>query len=312
MALISLIIPVFNEQASIPALLERLDAVAATMPGDAFEIVMVNDGSSDATLECLLAARARHPGLVVVDLARNFGKEAAITAGIDCARGDAVIPMDGDLQHPPELIPALVAKWREGFEVVLAQRASRETDGAFQRLAARWFYALIRKISDTPIPGDIGDFRLMDRVVADAIVQMRETRRFMKGLFAWVGFRTTTITFTVAPRHAGKSRFNFWKRWNFALEGLTSFTTIPIRVWTYVGMAIAALSIVYGIYETIRTLLFGVDVPGYASLMTVLLFSCGIQLIGLGLIGEYVGRIFIESKRRPVYIVRRTYRRDAE
>jgi glycosyltransferase involved in cell wall biosynthesis len=286
--------------------------VISSNADDTFEVIVVNDGSTDATLERLLEAQKRFGYLVIIDFARNFGKEAAITAGLDRAKGDAIIPMDGDLQHPPELIPTLVAKWREGYEVVLAQRENRETDGEIQRLASRWFYGLIRNISTTPIPSDVGDFRLIDRMVADALIRMRETHRFMKGLFAWVGFRTTTITFVVAPRPVGQSQFNFWKRWNFALEGITSFSTVPIRIWTYIGSAIATLSIVYGIYETVKTILYGVDVPGYASLMTILLFSCGIQLIGLGLIGEYVGRIFIESKQRPVYIVRRTYRNDQE
>jgi glycosyltransferase involved in cell wall biosynthesis len=240
-------------------------------------------------------------------LSRNFGKEAALTAGIDAARGDAVIPIDADLQDSPELIVRLVEEWKRGFEVVLAKRADRRADSFAKRLTALLFYKVHNSISEPVIPENVGDFRLMDRKVVDAIKQLPERRRFMKGIFAWVGFRSTTIEYVRDPRIAGASRFSAWKLWNLALEGITSFSTAPLRIWTYLGLAVASLAFVYAGFIVMRTVIHGIDVPGYASLLAITLFLGGIQLIGLGVLGEYLGRVYSEAKQRPIYIVRDSY-----
>jgi glycosyltransferase involved in cell wall biosynthesis len=244
----------------------------------------------------------------VIDLSRNFGKEAALTAGLDAARGDAVIPIDVDLQDNPALITKLVEEWKRGFEVVLAKRADRRTDSFAKRLTAFLFYRLHNSISSEPVlPENVGDFRLMDRKVVEAIKQLPERRRFMKGIFAWVGFRSTTVEYVRDSRFVGKSRFTGWKLWNFALEGITSFSTAPLRIWTYLGLAVASLAFVYAGFIIMRTVIHGIDVPGYASLLAVTLFLGGIQLIGLGVLGEYLGRVYSEAKQRPIYIVRESY-----
>lgn len=301
--MISIVCPFFNEDQSVGALFSRL-IPALDRLGESYEVVCVNDGSRDGTLEALLAMRAMRPHVRVIDLSRNFGKEAALTAGIDAARGDAVIPIDADLQDTPEVIVRLVQEWKRGFEVVLAKRADRRADSLAKRLTARLFYKVHNAISEPEIPENVGDFRLMDRKVVDAIKRLPERRRFMKGLFAWVGFRSTTIEYVRDARVAGQSRFSAWKLWNLALEGLTSFSTAPLRVWTYVGLAVASLAFVYAAFIIMRTVIHGVDVPGYASLLAVTLFLGGIQLIGLGVLGEYLGRVYSEAKQRPIYIVR--------
>jgi polyisoprenyl-phosphate glycosyltransferase len=302
--LISIVVPFHNEAAGVADFFSRLASVEAGLPAYRFEIVAVNDGSRDRTWQELLAARVRHGNVRLVDFSRNFGKEAALTAGLDRASGLAVIPIDGDLQHPPELIATMLAQWENGAEVVLARRNDRVTDGRLQKFSANFFYRLHNKISDIDIPPDVGDFRLMDRKVVAAVRQMPETRRFMKGLFAWVGFRTVTVTYDVAARSQGTSSFNFWKLWNFALEGITSFSTAPLRIWTYLGAGASGCALLYAISIMIKTMIYGIDVPGYASIMVASLFLGGIQLIGIGVLGEYVGRIYNEVKRRPVYIVR--------
>ncbi|AQG99678.1 bactoprenol glucosyl transferase [Burkholderia sp. KK1] len=275
-----------------------------------YEIVCVNDGSTDSTLDQLLEASARDSRIRVIDLSRNFGKEAALTAGIDAAAGDAVIPFDADLQDPPEVIPLLVRRWREGFDVVLARRADRQSDSYLKRSTAALFYRIHNAISDIAIVENAGDFRLMSRQVVDALKQLLENRRFMKGLFAWVGFRTTEVVYERRPRAGGHSKFSGWGLWNLALEGLTGFGTLPLRVWTYLGGATASFAIMYAAYLLVRTLVRGVDVPGYASIITAVLFLGGMQLMSIGMIGEYVGRTYMEAKRRPVYIVRKTYQHD--
>ena len=302
---ISLVSPFYNEEKGVQAFFNRINEVFASL-ADRYdlEVIAINDGSRDQTFEELVKAKANNDYLTVVDLSRNFGKEAAISAGLDFATGDAVIPIDSDLQHPPEVIIELIEKWEEGAEVVLAKRVDRETDRPIQKLTANYFYKLHNRISDIDIPADVGDFRLMDRKVVEALKTLPETRRFMKGLFAWVGFRTTMVEYKVAPREHGTTSFNTWKLWNFALEGITSFSSAPLRVWTYLGCAVSALSFVYAAYLLIKTLFFGADTPGYASIMITVLFASGVQLIGIGVLGEYVGRIFAESKKRPVYIVR--------
>lgn len=302
---ISLVSPFYNEEKGVQAFFNRINEVFAPLAERyELEVIAINDGSRDQTYDELVKAKVNNDYLTVVDLSRNFGKEAAISAGLDFATGDAVIPIDSDLQHPPEVIIELIEKWEEGAEVVLAKRVDRETDRPIQKLTANYFYKLHNRISDIDIPADVGDFRLMDRKVVEALKTLPETRRFMKGLFAWVGFRTTTVEYKVAPREHGTTSFNTWKLWNFALEGITSFSSAPLRVWTYLGCAVSALSFVYAAYLLIKTMFFGADTPGYASLMITVLFASGVQLIGIGVLGEYVGRIFAESKKRPVYIVR--------
>ena len=309
--LVSLVVPFYNEADGIETFFREVTPILERIPGIDYEIVCVNDGSADSTLERLLAVCAGNPRVRVVDLSRNFGKEAALTAGIDEAQGAAVIPFDADLQDPPEAIARLVQRWREGFDVVLAKRAERNTDTYMKRGTAALFYRVHNAISETTIPENAGDFRLMSRQVVDALKQLPENRRFMKGLFSWVGFRTAQIEYERQPRTAGETKFSAWKLWNFALEGLTSFGTWPLRVWTYIGGGTALFAIAYAIYLALRTMIRGVDVPGYASIITAVLFLGGTQLIGIGVIGEYIGRIYMESKRRPVYIVRRVYRQGA-
>ena len=308
-SLISLVIPCYNEGLAVENLFLRITPVLTALGEFDFEIVCVNDGSTDDTLVKLLALVEQDPRLVILDLSRNFGKEAALTAGLDQAMGDAIIPIDADLQDPPELIPRLIEQWRKGYEVVLAKRANRDSDSYLKRNTARLFYRMHNALSDLHLPENVGDFRLIDRQVLDALKQLPENRRFMKGLFAWVGYKTTTVEYTRVPRLDGISKFSGWKLWNFALEGITSFSTIPLRCWTYCGTVISLLAFIYGLVTIIKTLIRGIDMPGYASLLTVMLFLGGIQLIGIGVLGEYMGRIYLKTKGRPIYLSRRQYRR---
>jgi glycosyltransferase involved in cell wall biosynthesis len=310
--LISLVIPFHNEEDVVDQLFCRVIPVLSDIPHSDYEVVCVNDGSSDLTLDRLLAYSKSNRRIKVVDLSRNFGKEAAITAGIDRARGDAVIPFDADLQDPPEAIRRLVDKWREGFDVVIAQRCGRATDTYAKRSTASIFYRVHNAISEIKIPENAGDFRLLSRSAVEALRQLPENRRFMKGLFAWIGFKTAQIEYLREPRLVGKTKFSGWRLWNLALEGITSFSTLPLRVWTYVGGVTSLCAFGYAVYLILRTQLRGVDVPGYASIITAILFLGGVQLIGIGVIGEYVGRIYIESKRRPIYIVRKVYNSEVE
>lgn len=305
--LLSLVVPFYNEGEALHAFFGRVVPILESIAGTRFEIVCVNDGSADDTLVKLVAVARRDARVRVIDLTRNFGKEAALTAGIDEAMGDAVIPIDADLQDPPELIPTLVQRWRQGAEVVLAQRASRTTDSFLKRATAAAYYRVHNCLSDLKIPENVGDFRLMDRSVVNALKQLPERHRFMKGLFAWVGFNTVIVQYERERRSAGESKFSGWRLWNLALEGITSFSSVPLRSWTYLGTFIAMLAFFYGMYIVIRTLALGVDVPGYASVLSLLLFFGGVQLIGLGVVGEYIGRIYDESKGRPIYLVKRRY-----
>ncbi len=304
--LISLVVPVFNEADAAGLFVA---AVSKALPKSAFdlEIVFVNDGSRDATLPVITALAQKDPRIVVLNLSRNFGKEAALTAGIEHAGGDVIVPMDVDLQDPPDVVPLMIEKWREGFDVVVGARASRRSDGAMKRLSASWFYRVFNAVAHQQIPADVGDFRLMDRAVAEAMMRLGERNRFMKGLFAWTGFSTAIVDYARAPRAAGQTSWNYWKLWNFALDGIISFSTAPLRVWTYVGLLVALGAIVYAGVITVRTLLFGIDVPGYASIMVVMLLLGAIQLISIGVIGEYVGRLFIETKQRPLYVLAGIY-----
>lgn len=303
---VSLVVPCYNEQENIEPFIKKVDEIFSHT-NYSLEVIAVNDGSQDLTLLNLIGLQKIYPFIKIVDFSRNFGKEAALSAGLQYTTGDAVVPIDADLQHPPELILEMLHLWEEGYEVVLAKRTSRETDSALQRVTAQFFYKIHNRISDIEIPADVGDFRLMDRSVVNALNALKENRRFMKGLFAWVGFKTTTVSYEVAPRLHGTSKFKTWQLWNFALEGITSFSTAPLKVWTYTGVLIAALSLLYAVYIIIKTLLFGSDLAGYPSLLVSILFMGGIQLISIGTLGEYIGRIYVESKNRPPYIVRKFY-----
>lgn len=307
--LISLVVPCYNESAMVGLFHEEVSRQLRSLQGVGYELVFVNDGSRDRTLDHLRELAERDPHVIVIDLARNFGKEAALTAGLFEAVGDVVVPMDADLQDPPELLVEFLAHWRNGYDVVLARRVDRSADGLLKRSTAHWFYRLHSRLSDVALPENVGDFRLMDRKVVDALKALPERHRFMKGLFAWVGHRTTVIDYVRSPRAAGTTKFSGWKLWNLALEGITSFSTLPLRVWTYLGALIASVSILYAGFIVIRTLLFGADVPGYASLLTSILLLSGIQLIGIGVVGEYVGRIYTESKQRPLYLIQARYGR---
>jgi glycosyltransferase involved in cell wall biosynthesis len=268
-----------------------------------FELIFVNDGSKDGTLEILLGYASQNNFVRVINFSRNFGKEAALTAAIDHARGDAVIPIDVDLQDPPELIIDMIEKWREGFDVVLARRADRRSDSILKRVTAKMFYSFHNKISNPHMPENVGDFRLMSRKVADVIKRLPERQRFMKGLFAWVGFKSTIIDYTRTERSAGQSSFNFWKLWKLALEGITSFSNLPLTIWSYMGFFISAVSFIYAAFIAIRTIIYGVDVPGYSSTLCLVLFLGGLQLLGIGVIGEYLSRTYMETKQRPIYVV---------
>jgi polyisoprenyl-phosphate glycosyltransferase len=300
---LSVVVPAFNEAEGISEFHLRL--VAAMEPLGPWEAIYVDDGSNDATRETVELLRLDDPRIALISLSRNFGKEIATTAGLDHARGEAVIVIDADLQDPPEVIPELVAAWRLGFDMVCARRRARDGETTVKRLTAHVFYRLMRHTGRVRLPEDIGDFRLMSRRVVDAVCKLREHHRFMKGLFAWVGFPTMTVLYDRAPRCAGDSKWNYWKLWNLALEGITSFTVMPLKVATYLGLIVALLSIAFGAQVIVKTLLFGNTVAGYPSLLTVMLFLGGVQLMTLGVIGEYLGRIFNETKQRPLYLVER-------
>lgn len=303
---ISIIVPMYNEEESIDHFFKRIEPILHSS-NSTYEIICVNDGSQDHTLEKLLTQRARNPAIKIVDLSRNFGKEAALTAGLDHCSGAAIIPIDVDLQDPPELIPRLVHKWREGYDIVYGVRATRTHDGLFKKITAKLFYKLYNALADIHIPHDAGDFRLLDRRVVEAIKRLPEHNRFMKGLFCWVGFHQVGIFYDRPARETGSSKWNYWRLWNFALDGITAFSTLPLRVWSYVGVIISLLAFLYAAFLIARTLMMGIDLPGYASLMVVILFLGGIQLISLGVIGEYLARLCLEAKQRPIYLTRELY-----
>lgn len=303
--MLSVVVPMYNESESVDLFFERIIPVLEAITAE-WEIICVNDGSMDTTLEHLRTWHAKEPRVKFISLSRNFGKETALTAGLFHAGGRAVVPIDADLQDPPELIAEMVEQWKAGYKVVLATRRLRSEDSFFKRHTALMFYQLMSKLSHTDIPKNTGDFRLMDHVVIDAIRQLRERTRFMKGLLSWVGYPTTQVYYDRPERAAGESKFNFMSLWKLALDGIFSFTTIPLKVWTYIGAGISLFSFVYAVFLIIRTLLSGSDVPGYASLMVAVLFMGGMQLMSLGIIGEYVGRIYRETKRRPLYLVNET------
>ncbi|MBS1057831.1 glycosyltransferase family 2 protein [Gluconobacter kondonii] len=304
---LSLIVPFYNEEAAIGHFVKNILPVIDGIPETDWEIVCVDDGSSDGTLLELVRLAESDRRFRVFELSRNFGKEAALTAGLDAATGDAVIIIDADLQDPPEVIPQMVQAWREGAEVVLGKRIDRSSDSVLKRKTASWFYTLHNRLAHIRIPENVGDFRLMDRCVVEALGRLPERQRFMKGLFAWVGFRTVTIDYVRAPRAAGITKFSGYSLWNFALEGFTSFSSVPIRLWTYLGTIGAFLAILYAIFIVFRTLFWGNSVPGYASLFVAIIFFSSVQIISIGMLGEYIGRIYMETKQRPIYVLRRKY-----
>lgn len=300
---ISLVVPVFNEEDAIPIFYTRVREFYG-FEGHCIEIVFINDGSNDATESIINALSLSDPLIIPISLSRNFGKESALFAGLDHATGDAVIPIDVDLQDPIEIIPLLIEKWQNGADVVLAKRIDRSSDGHLKRKTAEWFYKIHNKISSPKIEENVGDFRLMSREIVDHIKKMPERNLFMKGVLSWIGGKTEIIEYARAERVAGSTKFNGWKLWNLALEGITSFSTLPLRIWSYIGFFIAALSFAYGLKMIIDTLIFGNPVRGYPSLLVSVLFLGGIQLIGIGVLGEYIGRIYMETKQRPKYITR--------
>jgi len=303
-SLISIVVPAYNEGDVIPEFNRRLSIVRQELLLSS-EVIFVNDGSKDNTLELLRGLKATDPTIGIVDLSRNFGKEIALTAGLDYARGDVVVIIDADLQHPPELIPEFIARWREeDADVVYGQRISRAGESGVKKLTSRSFYRVISALSGRLIPVDAGDFRILSRRAVDALAGVRERHRFMKGLFAWIGYRQVAMPYETDLRFAGVSKWNYWKLWNFSIEGITSFSIGPLKVATYIGLITAILSIVYGLFMVIRTILFGNPVPGFPSLLVAILFLGGLQLIFLGIIGEYLGRTFNEVKQRPLYLVR--------
>lgn len=303
---LTIIIPIYNEEANLDSLFERLSQHLESL-ALSYEIICINDGSHDNSLPCLIAHHQADRRIKIVNFSRNFGKEVALTAGVDFAQGEAVIFLDADLQDPPELIKDLIAQWRAGFDIVYGTRRSRQGESFLKKLTARLFYRILGRLSPLNIPANTGDFRLMDRQAIEALKKLPERTRFMKGLFAWVGYRQTAIFFDRDPRWQGHSKWNYWKLWNFALDGIISFSLLPLKVWTYLGLVISLLSLFYASYLVLKTLILGIDVPGYASLMVAILFLGGVQLISLGVIGEYLGRVYEEVKARPLYLVRDLY-----
>jgi polyisoprenyl-phosphate glycosyltransferase len=303
---LSVVVPVYNEAQVLPEFQRRVSIVLDALGADLdAEIVYVNDGSTDTSMDYLVSLHESTARVTVVDLSRNFGKEVATSAGLDHARGDAVIIIDSDLQDPPELIPDMVLAWRAGSDVVRMRRATRANESWFKKASARWFYRMIGSVSEIEIPPDVGDFRLLSRRAVDALMRFPERTRFMKGLYAWIGFPTAEITYDRDGRFAGETKWNYWRLWNLALEGITSFSVGPLKIASYVGFFTAVGAFAYGAYVVAKTLVYGDPVRGYPTLLVVVLSLGGLQLMALGIIGEYLARIFIDVKARPLYLVQR-------
>ncbi|AZF46436.1 glycosyltransferase family 2 protein [Pseudomonas sp. R2-7-07] len=300
---ISLVVPLYNEELAVGGFYQAVRH-EPSLSAHTVEIVFINDGSSDRTAELVKTIALADRDVVLINLSRNFGKEAALFAGLEYATGDAVVPMDVDLQDPIEVVALLVAQWQNSADVVLAKRRDRSSDSYLKRHSASLFYHLLNRIAYTHIEENVGDFRLMDRKVVDVIKTLPEQQLFMKGVLSWAGFNVAIVEYDRAPRVNGQSKFNAWKLWNLALDGITSFSTVPLRLWSYIGGFISLLALVYAGFLAVDKVLFGNDVPGYPSLMTAILFLGGVQLIGIGILGEYVGRIYMETKHRPRYVVR--------
>ncbi len=298
--ILSVVVPAYNEEDVLPQFHRRLTSVLEKLEGD-YEILYINDGSSDTTLKVMNSFK--DPRVAIIDLSRNFGKEIALTAGLDHAKGKAVVVIDADLQDPPELIPEFIKKWQEGYDVVYAKRTSRDGETVIKKITAKLFYRLIQGVSRVKIPEDTGDYRLLSRRAVEALKQLRETHRFMKGLFAWIGYPQVAVNYRRDPRFAGKTKWNYWQLWNFALEGITSFTINPLKIATYLGLTTSVGSFAFALFVIYKTLVYGDPVQGYPSLMVVILFLGGVQLMSLGVIGEYLGRMFNETKQRPLYLI---------
>lgn len=303
---VSVVICVYNEEEVIPTFIEVIRPILCAHT-QSYELVFVNDGSNDQTLALLLAEVNQNSDVKVVNLSRNFGKDIGLSAGLDHAQGEAVIPIDVDLQDPPELIIDMLRYWRQGVASVVALRSDRSEDDPLKQKSAKLFYWLFARLSNIRIEPNAGDFRLLDRRVVDVINRMPEKTRFMKGMFAYPGFTTKYLPFKRQPRAAGKTKWNFWRLWNFALDGIFSFTNAPLQIWTYLGFTLALLSFLYTCWIVAKTIAFGIDVPGYASLIAIMLFTNGVMLIGIGILGEYIGRIFNEVKNRPLYVLEGVY-----
>jgi glycosyltransferase involved in cell wall biosynthesis len=303
--MLSIVVPMFNEEEGADLFFGRLKPVLDAITPD-YEIVCVDDGSSDRTLLSLMAHHARDPRVKVLSLSRNFGKDTALSAGLDYCTGLAVVPIDADLQDPPELIGQMVEKWREGYEVVYARRSARDSDDMQKRVSAGLFYRIHNWMADVKIPDNVGDFRLMDRRVVEALKHLPEKTRFMKGLFAWVGFKQIGIDYAREARAAGTTKWRYWKLWNFAIDGITGSSTVPLRIWTYFGAALGIFAMIYASWLLVHTMIFGNAVPGYASLMIGVLTLGSINIVATGILGEYVGRIYNEVRNRPLYLVRET------
>jgi glycosyltransferase involved in cell wall biosynthesis len=299
---LSIILPFHNEANGTHALFQRLYPVLHKL-GISYELICIDDGSTDATFTALHHEREMDQRIKLVRMARNFGKESALTCGLHVAKGKAAITMDSDLQHPPEIIPELVRCWQDGYEMVYAIRRNRDTDSKLRRFFSRAFYAVFEKIADIKMPEGAGDFCLLDRKVIDAVNALPERNRFMKGIVSWVGFRRATVPFDVEPRKGGQSSWNFFRLLRFAFDGISSFSTLPLRIWTWSGACVSLIALAYGLYLIIHTIIYGTDVPGYASLMVGILLLGGLQLLSLGMIGEYLARVFTEVKARPVYFI---------
>lgn len=306
---VSLVVPVFNEQEAIVPFLDRIEAVFAPLePNYTYEVVFVNDGSRDATEFAIRSRMQNDPHVTLVNLSRNFGKEAALSAGLDHTSGDACVPIDVDLQDPPELIPQMLELWEKGAQVVNARRTSRASDSWIKRTTANGFYSLFNAVADHQIPRNVGDYRLMDRQVVDVVREMGERVRFNKAMFSWVGFEAAEVTFTRPSRTNGSSAWSYWRLWNFALDGIFSSTTAPLRIWTYAGSILAMLSFLYAGWILVRTLVIGTDLPGYASTLILILLFGGLNMIAIGILGEYIGRIYSEVRERPLYVLRSVHK----
>lgn len=300
---ISLVVPVFNEEEVVQLFYDTVRSYKE-LESYQVEIVFINDGSKDSTPQIIEKIASEDELVVLINFSRNFGKEPALFAGLEYAMGDVVIPIDVDLQDPIEVIPLMLEKYKQGADVVLAKRADRSSDGALKRKTAEMFYKVHNKISNPKIEENVGDFRLMSRAAVEAVKTLPERQLFMKGILSWVGFKTEIVEYSRKERAAGKTKFNGWKLWNLALEGLTSFSTAPLRVWGYAGAVVALVAFAYALFIILGKVFFGNEVSGYASMMTVILFMGGVQLIGIGVLGEYLGRVYMESKQRPRYIIR--------
>ena len=303
MKTVTIIVPFYNEEESVDIFFSDIDKTLGDLTEYYFSFICIDDGSNDLTLDAL-KKQQNIRDIEIIEFSRNFGKESAITAGLDSFSSDIAIIMDSDLQDPPKLISEMLQQIQQGYEVVTATRTDRSKDSYFKRTTAKWFYKAHNSFSEIQIPENVGDFRAMTSQVVQEIRRLRENNRFMKGIFTWVGFKTTTVNYSRPEREKGETKWSLTKLWNFAVDGITSFSSLPIKIWTYIGVLIAIISLIYALIIITRTLIFGIDVPGYASILVFILFLGSLQLISIGLIGEYIGRIYMEVKERPIYVVK--------